>query len=127
LPLRLKQKQRAFQIEQAITQAEKEAKKAGTALSDSERENIRKTVGDLYDAQHAAEVVQKAVDNAVGLSDQRQTAIQELQNAIQEGESSDVIDKLRTKIQEVDGADRPRRSPRRELAAALGWAKNPSG
>jgi tape measure domain-containing protein len=92
---------RALTVQKAVDEWTKRAISDHTALSDTDKKAIEATVAALYDQEHAAQAAQKAVDSVVGLSEQRATAIQELQNAFKDGSSTQTVDALKQKIADL--------------------------
>jgi tape measure domain-containing protein len=95
---------RALAIQKEVDEWEKRALADHTTLSDADRKAIELKVGALYDEQHAAENVQKVVDQIVGISEQRATAIQELQNAFKDGSDSETVEALKQKVNDLTAA-----------------------
>lgn len=84
---------REGEIAKALQVAEVEATKAGTVLTKAQAAAIREAAGARYDALHAGEQEklqrqeeQEAIQNLIGLDQQRKTALKELQSAMAEGD-----------------------------------------
>lgn len=122
---------KAGEIAKAIHQAEGEAIKANTTLSQERRDQITKEAGALYDLKHAEELhneqlkeKREYIQNVIGLEQQRETALKELNAEVTSGTTDqDRVKELQQQIADLTKQIEEAIPKAREFAAALGDEK----